>query len=438
MPSLLPETSWTPYTFVFELVIFTAVYCLHLERRNFFWLRLLGTLGALCLVAFLWSLAPDEIWISILKYISDYLLLFGGAFLCFNIKVFGALFIATAGYSTQHFAYKMSQLLFAFLITIIDGFEDHVGAMQTIYVVILLVCAVVAYFIFGRQIEKGTSRLLENRINVVFSAVILTLVSVVSAFFEDRCDPIGQTMLYGAGSAYDMVACFALVMLLFRTVRQKQKNEDYEKAEALWNREKDMLQTSKENMEYLRILAHDLKHEVEGALASGKASGKLIELGEQLDDFGKTLITGNDALDIVLTERKTRMDKENIEFTCIADGKALSFVNSSDLYSLFVNLLDNAINAVSKQEIKQRTISLSIQQKMGLVFIHEENPCSGKVEFTDDGMPITTEEDKDTHGLGTKSIELVANKYGGHATYQQRGDTFSVDVVLDPASVQNR
>ncbi len=436
MHSLLPDTSWTPYTFIATLVAFTTVFCFHLERRKYFWLRALGTVGALCLAAFLWSLGPGEIWDEILEYITYYVLLLVGAYLCFNIKGLGASFIATAGYAAQHFTYKLSQLVFTFLLTVIEGFEDRVNTMRLIYGCIIVAALLAFYFLFGRRIKKGQANLLENRINILISAVLLTMVSVLSAIFEDRCDPLQQTLLYGAGSAYDMVACVATIMYLFKVIQQKQRDADYEKAEALWKREKEMLQTSKENMEYLRILAHDLKHEVEGALASGHQSKRLKELGKSLDNFGKTLVTGNDALDIVLAERKTRMDKEGIEFTCIADGKALDFMSSSDVYSLFVNLIDNAVNAMSKVTKKQRRISLSVQKKMGLVFIHEENPCFEKIEFDEDGKPKTTDKDKDNHGLGTKSIELVANRYGGHATFQQKDETFSVDIVLDPAYVR--
>ncbi len=438
MPSLIPNNAGTPYAFATELFIMTAVYCIHLEKRKLFPLRLLLTYGIFCLVAFLWSLAPDEIWIDILKYLSFYLILFLSAFFDFKLKWLGCIFVATVGYTSQHLEYKVSQLLFALLITVIDGFEDQVTIMIILYAVVVVLSAVAAYFIFGRQIKKGQTQVLENKFNIGASTILLTLVTAISAIFEDQCDPIGKTMLYGAGSAYDIVACAAMIFLLFRVAKQREKEEDYKKAEALWEREKDQLRTSKENMDYLRILAHDLKHEVEGALSSGKESERLLELGQSLDDFGKTLVTGNDALDVVLAERKTRMDKENVELTCIADGKALDFVASSDIYSLFVNLIDNAVDAVSKIEEKQRTISLSIQQKMGLVFIHEENPCAIESTFDEEGKPVTTNKDNVNHGLGTKSIELVANKYGGNVTFAQNGEIFSVDIVLDPASVEKQ
>ncbi len=38
---------------------------------------------------------------------------------------------------------------------------------------------------------------------------------------------------------------------------------------------------------------------------------------------------------------------KDIVITCIADGKLLEFISSTDLYSLFGNALDNAIEAVS-------------------------------------------------------------------------------------------
>lgn len=58
--------------------------------------------------------------------------------------------------------------------------------------------------------------------------------------------------------------------------------------------------------------------------------------------------TGNETLDIVLTDKLLYCEKNNVTITCIADGKSLSFMSEEDIYSLFGNALDNAVLAVEQ------------------------------------------------------------------------------------------
>lgn len=55
--------------------------------------------------------------------------------------------------------------------------------------------------------------------------------------------------------------------------------------------------------------------------------------------------TGNDALDAILSEKGLACEQGGIAFRCMADGAAVGFMAPTDIYSLFGNALDNAIEA---------------------------------------------------------------------------------------------
>ena len=55
--------------------------------------------------------------------------------------------------------------------------------------------------------------------------------------------------------------------------------------------------------------------------------------------------TGNHALDVILTEKSLICKQKEIKLTCMADGKQLAFMQTTDLYSIFGNLLNNSIEA---------------------------------------------------------------------------------------------
>ena len=75
--------------------------------------------------------------------------------------------------------------------------------------------------------------------------------------------------------------------------------------------------------------------------------------------------TGNDALDLVLTEKSLLCDEYNIKLSSMIDGAALDFMNTTDVYALFGNLLDNAIESVMKEpDEEKRIISVQMAKKV--------------------------------------------------------------------------
>ena len=65
--------------------------------------------------------------------------------------------------------------------------------------------------------------------------------------------------------------------------------------------------------------------------------------------------------------------KNNIQITCVADGKILDFIHVIDICTIFGNALDNAIeHVVMIPEKEKRLIHVSVSQKKNFVFIKVE------------------------------------------------------------------
>lgn len=101
----------------------------------------------------------------------------------------------------------------------------------------------------------------------------------------------------------------------------------------------------------------------------------------------------------------------------------------ADMYSLFGNTIDNAIEAVERCDKSKRIISLTISQVNNFVIINLQNYVDVSVEFVN-GMPQTTKYDKDNHGFGAKSIKMLAQKYGGGVSFSQNDDIFSTNLLF--------
>ena len=84
----------------------------------------------------------------------------------------------------------------------------------------------------------------------------------------------------------------------------------------------------------------------------GKHISKKIEKSVQI--YSAIVRTGNEILDTILTEKSLICENSGIHINCVADGSLLAFMNPVDLYTLFGNALDNAIEAVRKLESKEK------------------------------------------------------------------------------------
>lgn len=116
---------------------------------------------------------------------------------------------------------------------------------------------------------------------------------------------------------------------------------------------------------------------------------------------------------------------------CVADGNSIDFLSEGDTYSLFGNILDNAIDAVSKiADAESRTIDLQIARKGGFVSVSAKNPYIGTIELDEDGLPLTDKADKDYHGFGIKSIAFVVKKYGGELSVVLEDGIFVLNILF--------
>ena len=156
----------------------------------------------------------------------------------------------------------------------------------------------------------------------------------------------------------------------------------------------------------------------------------LNDIAREVSIYDSQVRTGNEALDTILTEKGLACARAGIAFSCMADGGLLSAIPDTEIYSLFGNILDNAIEAVQKVNSgERRRISLVVRRRGDMVSIHEENFCSGRLVFRD-GLPQTTKAQPSEHGYGTKSIRAVTERCGGTLSMRAEGEQFLLDILL--------
>ena len=159
---------------------------------------------------------------------------------------------------------------------------------------------------------------------------------------------------------------------------------------------------------------------------------EIDSLREIVKSYDNTYHTGLDVLDIILNEKHSGCRSKDIHLTCMGNGAELGFMDILDVYSLFWNILENAITAVEKTDVPgKRLISLIIEQKGSFVMISAMN-YSGTESLTfTDGLPNTTKEgEPGYHGYGLKSIQLIAKKYSGDISVSASNGMFQVNIYM--------
>ena len=172
-----------------------------------------------------------------------------------------------------------------------------------------------------------------------------------------------------------------------------------------------------------------MKHQI-SRLTSAGSQNVVQELEQIISIYDANLKTGNEILDICLMEKQLQCEKNHIKFDCIANGACLDFMVSSDIFSLFGNALENAIEAsCNLPNEAQRIISLNVTTQLGMVVIHIENNYAGELVFSD-GLPATTKTDHNYHGFGVRSIQMIAEKYKGNIAVLAQDGIFNLNITL--------
>lgn len=429
--------AWSLIVFVGELLLATSVYVFKLRRRNHFWLWLVLCLSCFIGFAYSWSLIPyinsvTSIIFSILFFFIAFFGLIGSLMACFKVNIQAAMFLGTAGYAMQHFTYKLIQIVIGSIEKGIPSFVDNNYGIYGIYASFVIISLPIFYNMFGKKIHNNETLIIEDSRLLIISIILIICTVILNLIYESFVK-VSNLTLFIVGCLFDMVCCFLTLFIEFEMLKSKEISEAYIQMKTIWESEKKQLEISKENMDYMKILAHDLKHELnESTLLISK--DKVDELNHRIAAFGNSIKTGNDILDLVIAERTLIVQKENINLSIIADGSVLSNMKQSDCYSLFMNIMDNAIDAVKELPKDQREISLAVRESMGMILIHEVNPFKGTLNFKD-GLPQTTKGDSMYHGLGTKSIKGIVDSYSGDCEISIKDNNIYVLNILLPKNI---
>ena len=422
-----------------QLIVPIALLCVKLPRRSCAPARLalvFAMLLAIAIVPLATGLVSGLNVQQSFVVFSALLAVFAAAVLfVFDVRPWTAFFCATAGYTLQNIASGIVELLRILLTGRANvQLAEPTAALVTIGVLIVTYAA--GYWLFVRRVNiKGLLEAQNSLMLSMFAVVVVTVIGFDLLIKGLAIVGIPFRYLVLLRLVHPLVCVFVLFSE-YELLYAKHADDERLETERLLAERERQYRLSRENIEAINIKCHDIRHQIRHLSESGAVvdGAVLADIAREVNIYDSVVETGNEALDTILTEKSLTCSGEGIVLTVMADGSALGFMAPADIYALFGNALDNAIEAVRKvSDPERRAISLSVRRQQRMVAVSVENCCDGEVQLAADGLPETTKGDTVNHGFGMRSMRLIAERYGGSLHTGVQSDVFYLNVLLaDP------
>ena len=431
---------WYRFVFLFELIFCEFLFVYKLKKRNNFYIKLI-----ICVISsfLLTSLIPIPFynWIyTSFMFLLIYVFTLISLFILFKEKGMVILFCSIAGYTTQHICFQTFSLLNT-ITSSSTGPEYNIYGSRIpqdpisftmdviIYIVIFISIISLVWLLLARKIKQNKDVII-HRPMVVILTLVFVLVSVILNAISTYNSYIDYSQIdLIISSILSIIICVLSLGMQFLSSNQINLKNQLEIANHIIHEENKQFQQSKQNIELMNIKCHDLKHQIKNLINQKVDEKELKEITSIINVYDSSIKTGNDVLDIVLTQKTLECNTKDICLTCLINGKLLNFMQETDIYSLFGNLIDNSIEAVNQLDDNEKIISLKIKQVGNIVSISIKNGYKGKIQM-ENNLPLSKKEDNIHHGFGMKSIKMVCEKYNGNLRLNIENNIFIVTILF--------
>lgn len=196
---------------------------------------------------------------------------------------------------------------------------------------------------------------------------------------------------------------------------------------------KTHFESLKNSQEKTIIYNHDMKHHlnlinsylIENNISA--ANKHIINIEEDIINSEIKSYCSNYTVNLILSSYLERAKNEGIIVKTQINLTENNRVSDMDLCIIFSNAIENAINACKHIScVKDRKLDIVTKIKNNKTFIEITNSFENEVIFLNN-IPINKDEN---HGIGTKSILAIIEKYGGVSYFKAENRIFTLNIIL--------
>ena len=251
---------------------------------------------------------------------------------------------------------------------------------------------------------------------------LLILTSVINLLFNFLClSFIHDNSFVPSSLAYLTagILCSLTVMWTPRLSRDRYREELLKIEEKLSGAQSAHYEAVKKSNFELRRARHDMKNHLIAIRELAEHSGReellsyLDSLSKQIEAAAPPFRSGNDIADAILADKYAKAEKRGLKLEMSGDLYGLE-IEAADLVTILSNLLDNAIEAVSRiygmdVPADAKKIVLEFRKNKNYLFIIQKNPGRDPI----DTAHIRSSKNSPDHGFGIHNIRRTVRKYGG-------------------------
>lgn len=293
-------------------------------------------------------------------------------------------------------------------------------------------------FLVYKYLRPSFLYMLRNTNKGWFGFCVIPLSYFAILFFTSKNNlntVISERAVVFAGLVFVLtLAAYILILRFFKQTREQLTLQNEQNISQMQLAAAQIhLEALQESQEKTIIYRHDIRHHLNLIRAYLKdnnlaaAQNYISEVEETIEDAAVETYCSNYSVNLIMSSYIAKARHEKIAVETQIDLPEINAVSDMDLCIIFSNAIENAVNACNYiPNADDRTINIVCKSKNDKLFIQITNSYEGKIRFVDD-MPVSTEEN---HGLGTKSIAAVTEKYGGVCSFTAKDGLFKTSIIL--------
>lgn len=290
-----------------------------------------------------------------------------------------------------------------------------------------LLHTLILYFIC-RLLRKNELSFNEKDYYII--SAILTTCMIMSVCFESIMLNQDENDWYLLLGMYSVVIFCVLLIVFFSSYHKRILNENKTKNEldilkSQISSNQKMIGIQKELYE----MKHDIKHFIQTAKGFNKNNNKQIqvqinEFSDKYNNLSIPIQTTIPAFDHTLNITRDDAKQKGISLICNLNITKPLHADENDLYLLFSNIFDNAIEHIGLE----KKINVYARNTDDLFALKVSNSTDNNSNLHNNIM--TQEEAYYNHGYGLNTIKKIVIKYNGTMLYSCNNNMFEITVSL--------
>ena len=280
---------------------------------------------------------------------------------------------------------------------------------------------------------------MNNRIirKAIFILLPVTICICFYCIFHDELSA-GATPVFTLLMSFASVLSIAGLFYLLYSITNDTLKDARQEAELLaLNQQQKLKEQQSQTLASRRQQTLSLQENVQRDLHTYETlmdNGQYEEAARRLEELTSTFqkerfhpICGDNLINAILDSKRQIASQYNIRTTFQLLLPEKMKIETSDLSSIFFNLMDNGIESCQNSHSSDPFIQITASQNANFLTIHMTNSKDPSYKFNHK----TNKTDSWAHGFGLAIIEEIASKYDGSCQWIDGGDVFESVVMVE-------